>query len=222
MADEDNRIDFTEFPVDFVRMGTTGQAHDNYPAPNTQARFDLMRQFLIGLLANQATDEEANGEPFEKRTGTLWFKKKAKLLDIFNGNGFDSLAKYIGVEVSEESEETEEGETLVSIRTVQDVLDELLSSQQFVAPNVIWSGFFTEDSDGDIPIPDEFLGYALLPNVGPIVHLDGLLVDPRRSNIISGNPAYVNISVSVESGQSYTVMLQHITEIKQEDVPAQG
>lgn len=65
----DDRINLQPPLVDFTNdVGTTGQAHDNFPAPG-QARYDWMRSYLIGLLSNQS----AFCEPIEFRIGTVWF-----------------------------------------------------------------------------------------------------------------------------------------------------
>ena len=64
----DDRINLQPPLVDFSEVGTTGQAHDEFPKPGP-ARFDHMRSYLIGLLSNQS----AFCEPIEFRVGTLWF-----------------------------------------------------------------------------------------------------------------------------------------------------
>lgn len=65
----DDRINLQPPLIDFdTTVGTTGQAHDEFPKPG-QARYDWMRSYLIGLLSNQS----AFCEPIEFRLGTLWF-----------------------------------------------------------------------------------------------------------------------------------------------------
>lgn len=64
----DDRINLQPPLVDFSVVGTTGQAHDTFPAPG-QARFDWMRSYLIGLLSHQSSFSE----PIEFRLGTTWF-----------------------------------------------------------------------------------------------------------------------------------------------------
>lgn len=64
----DDRINLQPPLVDFSVVGTTGQAHDTFPAPGP-ARFDWMRSYLIGLLSNQSSFTE----PIEFRLGTIWF-----------------------------------------------------------------------------------------------------------------------------------------------------
>ena len=70
MPAPDARIVLPPSPIDFADVGTTGQDHDTYPSSDTQARFDHMRMYLIGLLANQASI--GADEPTQFRNGTLW------------------------------------------------------------------------------------------------------------------------------------------------------
>lgn len=65
----DNRINLQGPLIDFPdSVGTTGQAHDNFPAPGP-ARYDWMRSYLIALLAHQASFTQ----PVEFRLGSIWF-----------------------------------------------------------------------------------------------------------------------------------------------------
>ena len=81
MAAPDARIVLPPAPIDFTTdVGVTGQDHDNYPSPDTQARFDLMRMYLIGLLANQASI--GADEPTQFRNGTLWMDLTENALKI--------------------------------------------------------------------------------------------------------------------------------------------
>jgi hypothetical protein len=65
----DNRIRLPSPLIDFTGdVGDTGKAHDSFPEAGP-ARFDHMRMFLIGLLANQASFQE----PIEFRLGSWWF-----------------------------------------------------------------------------------------------------------------------------------------------------
>lgn len=212
MTDLDNRIRLDPPIVDFSKSGTTGELHDNYPKPNTQARFDLMRTYLIGLLSNQSSDEDTDGEPFEKRTGTLWYKKKAALLEIFNGTKFEDLSKHIGITV---------GDSEVSLESM---MLNVLASLNYVAPRAIWCGRFDFSPTNNISIPAAYQGYAAIKNMHPLVYINGLLIDPRDTVIQSGSPSYIKINdnFNPEAGQKYTVILEHVTDITQEDVIAQG
>jgi hypothetical protein len=79
----DNRIRLPAPPIDFTDdVGETGQDHDRFPEPG-QARFDWMRMFLVGLLANQAS----YNEPINFRKGTFWFDLNTSILKIRTGDG---------------------------------------------------------------------------------------------------------------------------------------
>ena len=81
MPAPDARIVLPPTPIDFaIDVGETGQDHDTYPSPDTQARFDLMRMYLIGLLANQASI--GDDEPTQFRNGTLWMDLTENALKI--------------------------------------------------------------------------------------------------------------------------------------------
>lgn len=77
----DNRIRFSTSAIDFLNdVGLTQQTHDTYPSPNTQARYDWMRMYLIGLLSNQSSCNQ----PSQYRPGTMWYQ-----MDCPNtGNGY--------------------------------------------------------------------------------------------------------------------------------------
>jgi len=214
MPDDDNRILLQGPPISFPgKFGDTGQDHDNYPAPNTQARFDLMRSYLIGVLANQSSDETE--VPTEKRTGTLWFIKNLALMALSpDGQSFDKvLANYIGVDTGEDDPES-----------LQDVLVKVLADLNFVGPRIIWSGFFTTDEINQIVVPEKFNGYAAMSNMRALVYVDGILLDPRITEILVGNPTVIKINEGFDpqASQRYTVILEHVTEIEQETIPARG
>jgi len=213
MTDKDNRIRLDEPIVDFDKSGTTGQLHDEYPTPKTQARYDRMRTFLIGLLSNQSSDEEVDGAPFEKRTGTLWFKKKSKFLDLYNGEEFKELSEFIAVTVNDEK------------KSIKTVLTDILLNLKYSAPRVIWCGRFIDGNEiNNIIIPVEYQGYAAIDNMHPLVYINGLLIDPRDTIIQAGDPAYIKMSdnVNPRPNQKYTVIMEHVTDITQEDIIGQG
>jgi hypothetical protein len=75
----DQRIQLPAPKIDFpTDVGVTGQDHDNYPAADTQPRFDWMRSYLIGLLCNQSSFDE----PTQFRNGTLWYDLNELALKI--------------------------------------------------------------------------------------------------------------------------------------------
>jgi hypothetical protein len=208
----DNRIRLDQTPVDDSVRDKTGDLHDDYPSPNNAARYDFMQSYLIGLLSNQSSEDE----PLEKHPGMTWFNKQTLMLMLYWDEAFNNLSNYIGVDTEDiDSEET-------VTRSLQDVLTEILGALQFVGPRVIWSGVFTTDEANEIPIPDDYQGYAAMPGMKPLVYLDGLLLDPRTTIIQPGN----NTTIFITGGndpqprQEYTVILERVTDIKQETVPA--
>lgn len=202
----DNRIRLDETPVDFTVSDYVDQLHSKYPSPNTQARYDYMRTYLIGLLSNQSSDEE----PFEKRIGTLWLNKKLMQLLLYDGEKFDAFAKFISVE-------TEENEVI----SLQSLIDDIRGLLSFVGPAVVWSGIFTEDEVNEIPIPEEYRIYSEIVGMQAFVWINGLLIDPRSTTIDPQNNTKIDlIGVNPEPRQRFTVKLEKITSIKEETVPA--
>lgn len=204
---DDNRIRLDQTPVDFSVTESGGLS--GYPSPNTQSRYDQMRSVLIGLISNQSGKEE----PFEKRTGTLWYKKTddgtKEFVKIQSAGAWTSLADHIGVTVGSED------------ISLTELLTTVLLQLQYVAPRVIWSGSFTYDNNNhQVPIPDAYQGYAAMANMKAMVWVDGLLVDPRACPIIPGQVAYIRFTDSFlpKPGQNYTVVLQHVTELSQETI----
>ena len=91
----DYRIRFPAPTINFgSEVGLTGQTHDNYPAPNSQLRFDWMRLYLLGLLSNQASYHE----PTQFREGTLWLDLNGPELRIRQNDEWASLASVINVQ----------------------------------------------------------------------------------------------------------------------------
>lgn len=91
----DNRIRLPATKIDFTSdVGLTGQDHDSYPPPQGQARFDHMRMFLIGLLAQQSSYTE----PVQKREGTAWFDLNELALKIFYNGSWHPYSDAIQIE----------------------------------------------------------------------------------------------------------------------------
>lgn len=209
MAD-DNRIRLDETPVNFSRTTQTGQLHDSFPLPRTQARYDQIRSYLIGLLANQSSEEP----PFETRTGALWFNTKINALMINVDDNWVNLDQVVMV-----NDGTDED----TVITLSDFATEVRASLQYVAPRIVYGGFFTRGVN-NIPIPEKYQGFANMQNMQPFLYVDGLLIDPRLTQIQPGSPAYIKMadSVDVRRDQKYTVIIEHVTDLLSEDIVAQG
>lgn len=92
MSLPDNRIRFSGPGIDFENeVGRTGQDHDDYPQPYTQARYDWMRMFLIGLLSCQSSKEE----PTQYRDGTWWFDLNTLTMKIRRADQWVPAAQVI-------------------------------------------------------------------------------------------------------------------------------
>lgn len=90
----DNRLRLQAPAIDFTNnVGITGQDHDNYPAPNQQARYDHLRMYLIALLANQSS----YSAPTQYREGTLWFNLNTNELLIMHNGSWTSMLDVIKV-----------------------------------------------------------------------------------------------------------------------------
>ena len=88
----DYRIRFPAPLIDFAAdVGLTGQAHDGYPAPGTQARYDHLRLYLIGLLTHQASFQS----PLEYSEGTIWFDLNENALKTYFNNEWQDIANTI-------------------------------------------------------------------------------------------------------------------------------
>lgn len=192
---QDNRIRFDPTEIDFVNdVGLTGLAHDNFPAPG-QARYDWMRIYLIGLLANQS----GTVEPVEKRVGTLWYKV---------GYGFkiwvdrwDDLAEHIGLLQSDGS-----------LQTLQAWFDEISPKVDAIQYKFTYSGSVVGDNVIEISIPVSIRPFiAGVTSLRPMVYKNGILLDLRHSSFDSINPVKVVLSGGEElnSGDKFIVTIEN-------------
>lgn len=218
---QDNRIRLDPTLVDFTPSGTTGQAHDNYPAGNTQARYDWMRSFLIGLLSNQSGESE----PIQKRLGTLWLKVTAASLDsenntipetrflkVYNPDNteFINLAEYLGVDVNG------------SDVSLQSLMASVLADVAMISPTTVWSGTIAVDNASQLPIPSSYQGYAALANMRAFVWIDGILLDPRITEIPEDTKTYIKIKdgYKTKRNQRFTVEMKRVISLNQETIIA--
>ena len=137
----DNRIRIPAPPIDFEDdVGETGQDHDRFPEPG-QARYDWMRMFLIGLLANQAS----YSEPVNYRKGSFWVDLNTGILKTRTGEGI------AGTEWSDIGEliQVSPGLTLQGWfdAVSASLAERLVSTEELVAA---LGQFFAADSGGNI------------------------------------------------------------------------
>jgi|2_EtaG_2_1085320.scaffolds.fasta_scaffold03911_6 hypothetical protein len=194
----DNRVRLPAAKIDFATdVGVASQDHDDYPPPQGQARFDHMRMFLIGLLSQQSSFLE----PTEFRDGTPWFDLNTLQLKIRLSGAWVSYAEAIVLE------EDDDGTT-----TLADWFNAVSSSLGTLAPEVIFNGTATADSQISITIPESLRIY-LFADSRPIVYKNGLLLDPRNSNLDSGsNPTSVGLTGGdeLDTGDTFTVMIRRV------------
>jgi hypothetical protein len=187
---DDNRIRLPATPIDFAAdVGLTGQDHDNYPAPG-QARFDWMRIFLQGLLAQQSSDSE----PTQYREGTPWLdtSHSPPQLKIRVGTAWQPYAAVVALN---------QGQTnlLDWYAAVQPVL-------AAIVPDVTFSGT-ARGPVSQIIVPAPLR--AVLGNTSrPFVYSNGLLLDPRQT-VLESNVVLLGVN-RLKSGDRFTVVIRGI------------
>jgi len=205
VPEKDNRIRLFPTEVDFDQeVGVTGQAHDGFPAPGQQPRFDWMRSFLIGLLANQSSD----AEPFEHRTGTLWFKRAGEdAMKVFDGSTWNDLSQHVVLE-------DVDGRRL----SLSEWFDEASPVLDRIQPEVTFSGSAVLATT-EIAVPDE-LTSSIGRTMRPFVHVNGLLLDPRTVSLSGTGPFKVVLTEPMSAGDRFTVIIEPVAVFVEEDVIA--
>jgi hypothetical protein len=196
----DNRIHFPAAKIDFsTDVGVTSQDHDSYPPPQGQARFDHMRMFLIGLLAQQASYDE----PTQYRDGTPWFDLNDSSVKIRSGSEWKHLSDAISVQQA----------SGVSTLSLTDFVTQVLAAIPNITPEVVFSGVCTNDNVTSIPIP-ESLRSGLGTESRPFVFVNGALIDPRNTRLEPGaNPStVVLVSDNLDTGDLFTVNIRYIPD----------
>ncbi len=194
----DNRIVFTPTRLDFATdVGLTGQEHDSYPAPGSQARYDWFRSVMIGLLAQQSSYEA----PTQYRDGTPWFDLNTLTLKIRKDGAWVSYAEVIGLT---------EPDTDGNFTTLADWFTSANETLTNLAPEV-FSGQCTTDDVSDIPIPTALQSY-LASDSRVFLHINGLFVDPRNCSLLGSPPTTIRISgATLGAGDSFSVSVRRIS-----------
>jgi hypothetical protein len=197
MDEFDNRIRFDPPPINFTDdVGTTGQTHDTYPAPNQQPRYDWMRMFLIGLLSLQSSDDA----PTQYRTGTMWFRRGDKAILQWNGSAWVDISDHIVMRV---------GTSSVSLQSFYETTVAKLNS---VMPRYTFGGKFTKNDPTYIPLPDvigsAMVGYLTI--LRPLLYVNGQLIDPRLIQFSSGIPITVELptTLGIKTDDIFTVIIE--------------
>ena len=211
MSLPDNRMRFSPAEIDFAAdVGLTGQAHDNYPAPNQQPRYDWWRMSIIALLSNQSSDPAS--PPTQYRIGTLWFNKTE--YKYYDGSAFTDLSKAIILRLAPAD---------LGI-TLSDWYYTATEKLTRIQPRFTFSGHFVAFGTHQIPIPDSIrtalTGIETL--MQPIVYLNGLILDPRLCKLSGSCPLFVNIdnSIEINANDKFIVVIERMDIASTEEVLA--
>lgn len=199
MALPDYRIRFPAPLIDFAtEVGLTGQAHDNYPSPGTQARFDHLRLYLIGLLTNQASFTS----PSEYSEGTIWFDLNNLSFKAFINNSWSGIANGIILD---------DGERTITLADwYKNEATVILKS---LAPEIVFGGRSTVNNVSRIPIPIN-LNVYLFSDSRVFLTVNTITLDPREVSIISiGSQKYIEISPNeLEANDVFYVSIRRIPD----------
>ena len=193
----DYRIRFPAPLIDFsTEVGLTGQAHDNYPAPGAQARYDHLRLYLIGLLTNQASFDQ----PSEYSEGTLWFDLSDNFYKSYNGNQWHDLASNIALR---------SGSSVTSLKDwYENEASIILNS---LAPEVFFGGSCSTTGLYRIPIPNDLIQYIYVDS-RIFLTVNGMALDPRLVRFVQvGAQKYIDISPNeFEAGDTFFALIRRI------------
>ncbi len=193
MSLPDNRIRLQAAEIDFeTQVGVTGQDHDSYPASGQQLRYDWMRLYLIGLLANQSSESE----PVEFREGTLWFQPSVGMMVRYN-DAWADLANVLRLG-------TDSGGAPITLADLYATIASLVGAK----PTSTFSGSSSNDGVTLIPIPDS-LRLSLAGATRPFLWINGLQIDPRLLEYVGGSlPSAISINggVTIDSGDTFIVV----------------
>jgi hypothetical protein len=188
----DNRIRFPAPEIDFESdVGVTSQDHDTYPSAGQQARFDHMRIAIIGLLSQQSSYDE----PSQYRDGTPWFDLNTMQLKIRMNNSWVSYAEAI---------------VLSDGTTLDAWYESVAAGLASLAPEIVFNGSCSVNSTTNIAIPISLRDY-LYSDSRAFVYKNGLLLDPRYTQIIGG--IVILNGEPLDSGDFFTVIIRRVESI---------
>ena len=206
MSIPDYRIRFPSAKIDFdedVHGGSPdGQDVNDFPEPG-QARYDWMRMVVIGLLANQSSEEE----PLNFKIGSLWFNLNDEFFKYFDGNDWAELANAIRI-----------GET--NLKEWSELVDETVGK---VTEAASFTGVADVNNITEIDIPDSALAAASYDNNHPILYKNDLLIDPRLTafNLDKNKVLLLDNeagSVDLRRNDRYTIIIQRLDTVVPETV----
>lgn len=188
----DNRIRFSSALIDFVNdVGITGQEHDNYPAPNSQARYDHIRMFLIGLLSSQSSENE----PTQYRDGTVWFDLNTNILKINVSDEWIDISNVLDL----------------GGLTLQQWYDQVNQTISSATPEIVFNVNINANGITQLNIPTSLVDKVATES-RCFVYQNGILLDPRNTIIVGAPPppriSILNTTLSV--GDRLTVVIKRI------------
>lgn len=193
MSLPDNRIKFPPTRIDFDNdVGVTGQEHDSYPAPGSQARYDWMRLMLIGLLSQQSSYDE----PEQKRIGTPWFDLTTNTLKCWAGEAWIRYSEFI---------ELEDGVAL------KDWYDEVKESIESLTSEIFFHGVSTNNNISSIAIP-ESVRTSIFADSRVFLTINGELVNPTKCTLIGDPPTSIQLTgVTLSDEDEFVVSIRRIS-----------
>ena len=198
--DIDNRIALPPTLIDFALVGTTGQEHDDFPAPAQQPRYDWMRLYLIGLLSNQSATER----PTQFRTGTIFYNKSTGAFEYNDGTDWQDIADGIILDGSDTD----------NIVTLASFFAEATEQLASIRPRVTWSGNVLENNITKIAIPDSAKDVidGLCDDVHPLVYRNGALISPNSTRFAAACPSSVELigGETLDRGDTYIVIVERV------------
>lgn len=198
MTTPDNRMRFSSALINFqTEVGLANQDHDNYPMPQSQARYDHMRMVVIALLSQQSS----YAEPTEYRDGTPWFDLNSQTLKIRKNDQWSNYAEAISL-----GEPGTDGLYM----TLSEWYDSIKTTIESFTQDVVFNGSCTNDSINGIPIP-ETLRQFINNETRCFLYVNGLLIDPRSCTIIGNSTILLN-GILLDDGDEFTVMLRRIPD----------
>lgn len=213
MATEfDNRLRLPPSKIDFNDdVGITGQDHDDYPSPS-QARYDWMRMYLIGLLANQSSHDR----PSQFRTGTLWYDRNINAFRYYEDAGLGATPSLLSKAIP-----LTDGADSDTVLTLDEWYAIVQSKITNIYPKATWSGSAAAATTS-LTVPDSI--FTEIQNyinyIRPVVYINGIMVDPRNSRWSSGLPVVVELidGASISKHDRYTVITERFDKFLNDEI----
>lgn len=198
MTIPDNRMRFSSTLIDFQNeVGLASQDHDNYPMPQSQARYDHMRMVVIALLSQQSSYDE----PTEYRDGTPWFDLNSQTLKIRKDSQWLNYAEAIPLG---------EPDTNGLYITLSEWYNSVKTTIESFTQDIVFSGSCANNGVNGIPIP-EALRQFVNNETRCFLHVNGSLIDPRSCTIIGNSTILLN-GILLDNGDEFTVVLRRIPD----------